>query len=108
MEFDHDELVLINEALLYYKRILQKNPPVKFTESNVNTDRESHILLNQLLEKLTIELCEEAENIICDDCHSLICENGDIFIDNYSFRVDRPMVVCCNCYDSKYSVLCKD
>lgn len=108
MGFNHDELVLINKALLYYKRILQKNSQVDYFKLNINVEQENLTLLNQLLEKLAIELCEEPENNICDDCHSHIYENGDIFIDSHSFNVDKSMVVCSNCYEKKYKGLYKD
>jgi hypothetical protein len=108
MGFDHDELVLINKSLLYYKGILQKSFQVDCIKSNVNVEQENLILLNQLLEKLAIELCEESEDNICNDCHNHICEKEDIFIDSYSFKIDKPIVVCSNCYENKYKDLYKD
>lgn len=108
MGFNHNELILINKALVYYKRILQKNSQVDCFKSNITVEQKNYTLLNQLLEKLAIELCEEAEDNICDDCHNHICENEDIFIDSHSFKVDKSMVVCSNCYENKYKKLYKD
>jgi hypothetical protein len=105
MIFNYEELILINEALRDYKSILQKKLSSEISHSNLNIEQDNLILLNQLLVRLEIELLEEPEDVICDDCHKNIIQNEDIFIDRFSFKVARSMVVCIDCYENRYKEL---
>ncbi|NJD01683.1 MAG: hypothetical protein FIA99_03575 [Ruminiclostridium sp.] len=103
MTLNSGEMVLINKALLLYKNVLHKSSEMAFVQENTINDQVSQIKINHLLEKLEIELYHEDEDIVkCDECLNQIKQNEDIFIDKYSFNVNRSLVVCCDCYENIY------
>jgi hypothetical protein len=109
MTLNFDELLLINKALLLYKNMLQKSSDLAFVQEKTINEQGNFIELNHICEKLEIELSEEDEDIIkCDECHCQIKQNEDIFIDKHSFKVNRSLVVCCDCYENIYKLMYKN